>query len=118
MHVNKCTFTQKSSAAIKIVLAGVSITMTKISTFFIEISTFEISIFGRNIHFFRKVSTFDKIGSRHELGAKHVQKFTFRRNVRKEKALDALNINHRTHQSRHAKQQTDTRVAGLFSGTS
>ena len=36
----------------------------------------------------------------------------------KKKALDALNINHRTHQSRHAKQQTDTRVAGLFSGTS
>ena len=67
MHVNKCTFTQKSSAAIKIVLAGVSITMTKISTFV-------ISILGRNIHFYRKVSTFDKIGSRHELGAKHVQK--------------------------------------------
>jgi len=113
MHVNKCTFTQKSSAAIKIVLKGVSITMT-------QISTFEISIFGRNIHFFQKISTFDKIGSqvRHKLGAKHVQKFTFGRNVRKEKALDALNINHRTHQSRHAKQQTDTRVAGLFPGTS
>ena len=29
------------------------------------------------------------------------------KNVRKEKALDALNINHRTHQSRHAKQQND-----------
>ena len=50
------------------------------------------------------------------------KKWTFAKNVRKEKALDALNINHRTHQSRHAKQQTDTRVTapgfGLFPGTS
>ena len=99
MHVNKCTFTQKSSAAIKIVLAGVSITMTKISTFSKKYPHLTKSVADMNLE------------------QSMCKKFTFGRNVRKEKALDALNINHRTHQSRHAKQQTDTRVAGLFPGT-
>lgn len=74
----------------------------------------EISTFSEKYpHLTKLVVKFDM-----NLERSMCKKFTFGRNVRKEKALDALNINHRTHQSRHAKQQTDTRVAGLFPGTS